>query len=245
MSVRRQGVQRDRAPRTGGGYKARMLGFAPLGYWRLDETSGTTAFDSSGNGRNGTITGSNFLLNQPGAINNTDPGAKSVKLTGSATHILIPTGSWMNVTDHASWVWWMKSGFNANNAGIFSRYQNGGGGVASWLHWFNTASGIDFRIMIGGTAKSVSINWPQLGVWTMLSATFDGTTLRGYVNDNEVGSLAASGNIDTGTGDMSLGSYQAGTWSIQNHFLDEVAFLGSTLKGTDIVDLYNAGVGIR
>src|SRR5438445_5021413 len=31
--------------------------FSVVGLWHLDETSGTTAFDSSGNGNNGAITG--------------------------------------------------------------------------------------------------------------------------------------------------------------------------------------------
>lgn len=34
-----------------------ILDRSPYGYWKLDETSGTTAIDSSGNGRNGTYNG--------------------------------------------------------------------------------------------------------------------------------------------------------------------------------------------
>ncbi|HEV8535092.1 MAG TPA: S8 family serine peptidase, partial [Candidatus Limnocylindria bacterium] len=39
----------------GAGYPAQVLADQPIGYWRLDETSGTVAADSSGNGRSGTI----------------------------------------------------------------------------------------------------------------------------------------------------------------------------------------------
>src|SRR4051794_39973340 len=38
----------------------------PVGYWRLDETSGTSATDSTG-GRTGTYTGG-YTLNQTGAL---------------------------------------------------------------------------------------------------------------------------------------------------------------------------------
>jgi hypothetical protein len=38
------------------------MSYAPAGYWKLDETSGTTAVDSSGNARNGTYTGSGYVL---------------------------------------------------------------------------------------------------------------------------------------------------------------------------------------
>jgi hypothetical protein len=41
-----------------------LFGAALIGYWKLAESSGTTAFDSSGNGRNGTTSGA--LVGQPG-----------------------------------------------------------------------------------------------------------------------------------------------------------------------------------
>src|SRR5262249_53557695 len=44
-----------------------ILADGPLGYWRLDETSGTTAFDSSPNGYNGTFFG-NVTLGVAGAL---------------------------------------------------------------------------------------------------------------------------------------------------------------------------------
>lgn len=41
-----------------------LFGTALIGYWKLAESSGTTAIDSSGNGRNGTTSGA--LVGQPG-----------------------------------------------------------------------------------------------------------------------------------------------------------------------------------
>lgn len=38
-------------------YASEVLADSPFGYWHLDETSGTTATDSSGNGNHGTYTG--------------------------------------------------------------------------------------------------------------------------------------------------------------------------------------------
>lgn len=48
-------------------YSELLLSHGPLGYWRLGETSGTTAADSSGNGRSGTYTGT-YTLNRPSLI---------------------------------------------------------------------------------------------------------------------------------------------------------------------------------
>ncbi len=41
--------------------------YAPSGYWALNEGSGTTAIDSSGNGNNGTITGATYSTDVPSA----------------------------------------------------------------------------------------------------------------------------------------------------------------------------------
>ena len=46
-------------------YDTEILADSPVGYWKLNETSGTTAYDSSGNGNNGTLHGG-ITLNQPG-----------------------------------------------------------------------------------------------------------------------------------------------------------------------------------
>lgn len=39
-----------------------ITALSPVGYWKLDESSGTTATDSSGNARHGTYTGSGYTL---------------------------------------------------------------------------------------------------------------------------------------------------------------------------------------
>jgi hypothetical protein len=49
-------------------YLSTILGDNPTAYWRLDETSGLVAHDSSGNGYNATLPASGITYGQPGAI---------------------------------------------------------------------------------------------------------------------------------------------------------------------------------
>ncbi|HEX2421872.1 MAG TPA: hypothetical protein VHN56_01795, partial [Actinomycetota bacterium] len=49
-------------------FRASAAGSSVVGLWHLDETSGTTAFDSSGNGNNGAISGP-VTLGVPGHLN--------------------------------------------------------------------------------------------------------------------------------------------------------------------------------
>src|SRR4051812_1334419 len=48
-------------------YSSAVLALSPIAYYRLGESSGTTAADSSGNGLNGTYNGG-VTLGQPGGI---------------------------------------------------------------------------------------------------------------------------------------------------------------------------------
>src|SRR5262245_26520218 len=52
---------------AGTSYAGVVLSDGPVGYWRLGELAGTTASDSSGNGRNGTYVLA-CALGQPGAL---------------------------------------------------------------------------------------------------------------------------------------------------------------------------------
>lgn len=75
-------------------YSDLVLADGPIAFWKLDETSGTTAADSSGNARDGTYTGG-FDLGVAPTINL--PGA--ALFDGSSGHVNIPYGAWMNVSN--------------------------------------------------------------------------------------------------------------------------------------------------
>ena len=67
---------------------AAIMALTPAAYWKLDETTGTTAADSSGNGLNGTYTGTVTLGGAEGPLLGGGyieiPDAASLSLAGSA-----------------------------------------------------------------------------------------------------------------------------------------------------------------
>lgn len=71
----------------------------PVGYWTFDEGENTTAYDSSGNGNDGTLTNGPTWTNGPvgGAID----------LDGSDDYVNVGTGSGLSFTDNftlSSWI---------------------------------------------------------------------------------------------------------------------------------------------
>lgn len=68
---------------------AEILADSPLGFWKLDETSGTTATDSSGNGRHGTYTDASMAGASPGpcAVGGVSP------LFGAGDYVTVPSAA--------------------------------------------------------------------------------------------------------------------------------------------------------
>jgi hypothetical protein len=96
-------------------YQQTLLSFNPLGYWPLNETSGTTAYDLA-NGYNGTYIGNDYNLGQPGA---TFPGFGSPNLCTllnpddlQNSYIDIPEGPF-NINGPVTVITWFQSSYNA------------------------------------------------------------------------------------------------------------------------------------
>lgn len=83
------------------GYAAEVLADSPLVYLRLGESSGTTASDSSGNGRDGTYYGIP-TLGSSGAVSG---GDTAVSLDGTNDAITLGDASWMDVTTFTVELW--------------------------------------------------------------------------------------------------------------------------------------------
>lgn len=74
-----------------------IMALSPIGYWKLDEPSGTTATDSSGNGRNGTYTGSGFTLQ--GATGGDGNLYVDLGNGGNSSHINFADANWQSIND--------------------------------------------------------------------------------------------------------------------------------------------------
>src|SRR5712664_2747585 len=77
-----------RTVRASDQYSSVVLAKGPIGYWRLGEATGPTAFDASGNGYDGTYFG-NPAFGQPGAITNDPDTAIGCNGTNSGDYVEI------------------------------------------------------------------------------------------------------------------------------------------------------------
>ena len=214
-------------------YSTTILSDLPVAYWRMGETSGSSAVDASGNGRAGTYAG--VALGMPGAIGGDSDTSSLFGASGaSVAAAVLPLMS--NWTAEA-WVF-PTAAQTATPYIVCDRF---------------SASGINFGLVINLSAGTCAasalyyngsiINTAQvelsLNAWTHLAGTYDGSNLKLYINGTLSQTLAsttapASGGLATdigirkSPGDTFLG------------LIDEVAIYSTALSSTRILAHYTA-----
>lgn len=219
-------------------YKAQILANGPEGYWRLGETSGSTAVDvmAASNGTYaGGVTPSAFP--NTGLLNDTD-GA--IDFNATSGKITIPHVASFVLTNAASFEVWAKPD---TVAGTSERWIFRKGADTFYLA---IASGQTIAGVNSTTVgiKQASTTLVTAGSWQHLVATFNGTTLILWRNGVNVASVAAGGNIVATTAAINVGS-KDGTVGWYDGRLDEVALYNIVLTPAQILADYQRGALTR
>ena len=107
---------------------------------------------------------------------------------------------------------------------VYDLYGHGGGGTKTPMT----------EVFVGGAYREAKApSALALNTWTHLASTYDGTTLRLYVNGTQVATLAIAGTITTSTGALRIGGN-----SIWNEWfegmIDEVRIYNRALSAGEI-----------
>lgn len=219
-----------------------------LGYWKLDETSGSTAYDSVGSNNATLGAGSSFVSS--GKIN------YGIENTSTTTgYLVIPQATLMNkLTDEFTLSLWIKFDTLATDRGddidIFSSLSSG-----------NTAIEI---LLAGSTNRIVAYIRSSGGSWhTTKGPIISDTTnwmhfvymVKGqgvnpviFINNVDVTSSSSALGFDIPNIDYAGGSFisNLNTWG-SNHAIDgrfdELAMWDRFLTGDELAELYNLSNG--
>ena len=234
-------------------YRDYVLSLKPVAYWRLDESSGTTANDLSANHYNGIYSGG-YTLGASGALSGSGDSDTAVLFDGSsgqAGGISLPPAALLDWTEIA----WVKT-TNTSAGVIFTNRQGsgnasltldigyeGGSGKGDGFTYFTLDSnGCEYGAV--GTSNVADGNWHQVA------------GVRQNVSGNEVysvyvdGVLQSSNNTSVNSGCMNTSATSTDSWVIGygqswgsyfNGLIDEVAVFNYALSTTQISNLYLAG----
>jgi Concanavalin A-like lectin/glucanases superfamily len=177
------------------------VGAGPIGYWPLDEGSGTSTADTTGNGNTGTLTnGATWTTGQIGnAVS--FPNSNSIVSVNAAAGLSNLNTSGMTVS-----AWIKPNSAGGNGRGYIVGNGNGSNG---WFLDMLTSSSIRFGVDTYPTAptnrdSTASIT---LGAWQHVAATWDGSAnganIHLYVNGVLVDGASTVGS-GTAQSDASL-----------------------------------------
>jgi hypothetical protein len=214
-------------------YDAEVLADSPLLYWRLGESSGTTAADSSGNGRDGTISGSYSL----GATSLVNVDNTAVDFTDAVVQDAYDTALNLSTATYEAW-------FKADTfSGVIIRRGVALAGAIGAQIVASSDPMVKFEFTTpGGDVYVVehSTGW-STGTTYHVALTFDGTTLRAYVNATEVGSSATpAGSSSVSNPILMVGATETTAQNFDG-VIDEVAIYGTALSAARIEAHYDAG----
>lgn len=239
-------------------YDSEVLADSPLVYLELNDTSGTTATDTSGNSRNGTYattSGTGYSLNQTGIIaTRADGNVKFVSTGGSETtnpstgYVTIPYGAWADTQDNFTVEFWYKPP-TARTGGIIAGHRNT---VLQWDINLFASGDIAFRGWDTDTTLAAAYSTESEGIdvfsgtpkaWHVV-AVKSGTSMYLYIDGALVGTSVAPANLRSNTTDA-VGINSTGSAASQG-VLGRVAcfaLYGSALSAARISTHYLAGVG--
>lgn len=191
-----------------------------VAYWNFDEGSGTIVNDSTGNGNNGTLEGGVFWT-----TNSISGSALRFDGTG---RISIPKTSSIELTEKVSIEAWVKRENNqdgiilSRNGPFFLGIRNNhirGGVYTTPNAWAE----------IEGTNNLV------IGQWYKLSMQYDGSSVKGFVNEVQDGTTPQNGLIPGSTFQppyIGFGDGGHGSQPYFNGIIDEVKVYSSTIDKT-------------
>ncbi len=201
-----------------------------VGRWGLDESTGTIAYDMSGNGVNGTLGGT--WTRATGTI---CAVGGCLVLNGASTNIALGTSTGLNITGNLSIVAWVKTTSTAAQGLVGKGPPSGSSGYLSYI-W---SSGVADFYSSGGGGHVQSVRTVNDGSWHLIAIVLSGTNLSFYVDGAfDVTRTSAAPLSTTNTGVIGRESDSSGSYF--NGLLDDVRVYNRALSAAEIQRLYQS-----
>jgi hypothetical protein len=204
-----------------------------LGHWKLIETSGTTATDSSSTANNGTYTNTPSLA---GSTEVTNIGAKTAVFSAASDeYVLLPNESFYDITGTFTLSAWIRvTSFTEDWQAILAK------GDGAWRLTRNGANNT-LHFAWGSPAAPKFVNSTtsvNTGNWYHVAGVYNGSTVKIYINGVEEGSVAASGAVTTNNYSVRIGHNAEFANRHWNGAIFDARVYNRALSPTDVTALY-------
>lgn len=229
-------------------YEQTVEGHSPAAYWQLGEGSGNFS-DSGTNGNTATANGG-ITYGVTGPLNG--DGTTGITLDGSSGYAEAADSSSLDPTSAITLEGWANPTSGSLTGGAFRNIIDKGYTSANWPYiqyglGLNDTGGnpnsVSFSLAIAGSLVQLNCNntgW-SYGAWNHVVGAYDGTTMRVYVNGQQVCDQAQTGSMSTYSTAVDIGAYP--NWPKTSAFifqgsLNHVAVYPSALTGPQVLADY-------
>lgn len=197
----------------------------PVAEYGFNETSGTTAYDSSGNDYDLTLNSeSNLGMGRPVPY----AGKALHQVGGGDTHKITNLAPWVD-TAHRTLMFWGRRGTEGTDTWSHTVYATDSGGTTVFGIMLNNDSNqVQFRADAGG---HINITAPEvsMGSWAHYALTYDQENVTAYIDGVQVGQVPATSVITASDGNL----YIYGT-DYQQQVIDDLRFFDVALTEEQI-----------
>jgi len=196
-----------------------------VGLWKLDETEGTVALDSSPSGNNGTLNGNAAWAE--GYLGG------AISLDGTNSYIDVGASDVFNLTEQVTLALWIKP--NDLNNGQHNHWLGKGDHAYAIKH--NVNNNIEFFVYDAGDWHSVNYTGyddSYNGEWHHMAGTYDGTAVTIYVDGIFGIEAAYSGGIAVSTHRVRIGENSEETGRYSDGVIDDARIYSRALTLEEI-----------
>ena len=216
---------------------ASCMDYGLVGSWGMDEGAGTTVYDASDNGNDGTLT------NGPKWTADSSPlagGGGSLKFDGSDDYVKVFDSDSLDITDAITMEAWVKTDSYSGSKDILEKNYYMYYIRQTWI-----GDGVlRIYIKINGTYRGVSYNNPSYmwnNQWHHIVGTWNNGPIRMYIDGILVNASADySGSIDISNDSLYIG-YSKSSEESFNGSIDEVRIYNRALSAEEVRYHYNKG----
>ncbi len=209
-------------------------------HYKLDNlNSETIIYDSSGYNNNGIITGTITTNNNSGRYN-----ASTYISAGNTNYITTPTLQLPG--DQITMNFWFKSSNQTPGSNYHMPFEGTANSNQAYEMSIYKTGYLRGGLVVAGTRKVDNCTSTKLtdGNWHMCSMTYDGTTIKRYVDATMEKSTAATGALVTSSSFV-LGHYGSNTsYHCKEAYLSDVRLYTTALTEAQIKELYNTSMSI-
>lgn len=212
------------------------------GYWRFDEETGNMAYDFSGSNNDGTL---KPLGSEPTWVDG--KSGKALSFDGNNDYVSVNDSVSLNITGQISIEAWIKPPTTINSANSNMRVVDKQHAYYLLFDYPSANGKLKLVLRIGGSfvnVPSTTNNW-NAGQWYHIVGTYDGSTMKIYVNGALENSKPQTGNIEATNYKLFFGTRAVNnipTNMFFNGIIDEVKIYSRALSANEILEHYNAGM---